>query len=61
METLNIIGSITSIISLLISLFALNKVISIKNDIRNNGVVQSNNKVTVGNIIGGDENKLSNG
>jgi len=58
METLSLIGNIASIISFIGSLFVLNKVISIKNNIGNNfnNVEQKNNTLT-GNITGRDDNR----
>jgi hypothetical protein len=50
METLNLIGSFASIVSLLISLFVLNKVNSINTHL-NNKVEQKNN--IVGNDMAG--------
>lgn len=55
METLNLIGSICSIISLLIALFLANQVINIKKKITNNSdhnVNQKNIKTESGNVIG---------
>jgi len=60
METLNLIGSICSILSLLIAIFLTYQVISIKNIIKDNSinkVKQEKNKVTNGDIAGRDVNK----
>ncbi len=59
METLNLIGSICSILGLLIAVFLTTQVISIKNSIKdssNNEVKQKKNKVKNGNIAGRDIN-----
>ena len=60
MDTLNLIGSICSILGLLITIFLTSKVISIKNSFRDsstNKVKQEKNKVRKGNIAGRDINK----
>ena len=60
METLNLIGSICSILGLLITIFLTSKVISIKNSFRDsstNNVKQEKNKLRKGNIAGRDINK----
>ncbi len=60
METLNLIGSICSILGMLIALFVANQVITIKkiiNDNSTNKVKQSKNKVKKGDMAGRDVNK----
>ena len=59
MDTLNLIGSICSILGLLITIFLTSKIISIKNSLRDsssNKVKQEKNKVRKGNIAGRDIN-----
>lgn len=60
METINLIGSICSIIGLFIAIFLTTQVISIKNkmiDKSSNKVKQEKNKVNNGDIAGRDVNK----
>lgn len=60
MDTLNLIGSICSILGLLITLFLTSQIISIKNTIKDNSTnktKQNKNSVTNGNIAGRDINK----
>lgn len=60
METFNLIGSISSILGLLITIFLTSQVISIKNSIKDNSkneVTQKGNKVKNGDIAGRDINK----
>lgn len=60
METINLIGSICSILGLLIAIFLTTQVVSIKNkltDKSKNKVKQEKNKVKNGNIAGRDINK----
>jgi len=60
METINLIGSISSIIGLLIAIFLTTQVISIKNKLTDNSsneVKQEKNKVKNGDIAGRDVNK----
>lgn len=60
MNTLNLIGSICSILGLFVALFLTSKVISIKNSMKDsssNEVKQEKNKVTKGDIAGRDINK----
>jgi len=60
METLNLIGSICSILGLLVTIFLTSKVISIKNsfkDSSSNKVNQEKNKINKGDIAGRDINK----
>ena len=57
METLNLIGSICSILGLLVAIFLTSKVISIKNSFKDsskNEVKQEKNKVKNGDIAGRD-------
>lgn len=60
METLNLIGSICSIASLIIAIFLTTQVISIKNKMTDNSttkVKQEKNKVKNGDLAGRDINK----
>jgi H+/gluconate symporter-like permease len=60
METINLIGSICSILGFLVAVFLTTQVISIKNkmtDNSNNKVKQEKNKVKNGDIAGRDVNK----
>lgn len=60
METINLIGSICSILGLIVAIFLTTKVVSIKNkltDKSTNQVKQENNKVKNGDIAGRDVNK----
>ena len=60
MDNLNLIGSICSILGLLIAIFLTTQVISIKNSIKDNStneVNQKKNKVKKGDIAGRDINK----
>jgi len=57
METLNLIGSICSILGLLVAIFLTTQVISIKNNFNDrskNEVKQENNKIKNGDIAGRD-------
>lgn len=59
MDTLNLIGSISSIIGLVIAIFLTTQVISIKNKMTDNSknkVKQNKNKVKNGDIAGRDVN-----
>lgn len=58
METFNLIASICSIISLIISLITLNKVIQINNNINAGKSIQKGNKVGR-DQAGGDINKIN--
>ena len=60
METINLIGSICSILGLLITIFLTTQVVSIKNKLTDNStnkVKQEKNKVKNGDIAGRDVNK----
>jgi len=60
METLNLIGSVCSILALFVAIFLTSQVISIKNSIKDNSsnkVKQEKNKVKNGDIAGRDINK----
>lgn len=60
MEIINIIGSICSILGLLVAIFLTTQVVIIKNkltDRSTNKVKQEKNKVKKGNIAGRDVNK----
>lgn len=60
MEIINLIGSICSILGLLVGVFLTTQVVSIKNkmtDNSNNKVQQEKNKVKNGDIAGRDVNK----
>lgn len=60
METLNLIGSICSILGLLVAIFLTTQIISIKNSFKDNSknnVNQEKNKVKNGDIAGRDINK----
>lgn len=60
METINLIGSICSILGLLVAIFLTKQVVSIKNklsDKSTNQVKQEKNKVKNGDIAGRDVNK----
>ena len=60
METINLIGSFSSIIALLIAIFLTTQVVSIKNKLTDNSsnkVKQENNKVKKGDIAGRDIKK----
>ncbi|HEY9167966.1 MAG TPA: hypothetical protein VIN72_00600 [Lutibacter sp.] len=60
METINLIGSICSILGLLIAIFLTTQVVSIKNKLTDNStnkVKQEKNKVKNGDIAGRDVNK----
>lgn len=60
METINLIGTICSILGLLITIFLTSQVIYIKNSIKDNSkneVTQKNIKVKNGDIAGRDINK----
>lgn len=60
METLNLIGTICSILGLILTIFLTNKIISIKNsfkDSSSNAVKQEKNKINKGDIAGRDINK----
>jgi hypothetical protein len=60
METINLVGSICSILGLLIAIFLTTQVISIKNKLTDNStnqVKQKKNKVKNGDIAGRDVNK----
>lgn len=60
METINLIGSICSILGLIIAIFLTSQVVSIKNKLTDNStnkVKQEKNKVKNGDIAGRDVNK----
>jgi len=60
METFNLIGSICSILGLLVAVFLTSQVISIKNSIKDNSkneVTQKSNNVKNGDIAGRDIKK----
>jgi len=60
METINLVGSICSILGLLITIFLTTQVVSIKNKLTDNStnkVKQEKNKVKNGDIAGRDVNK----
>lgn len=60
METINLIGSICSILGLIIAIFLTTQVVSIKNKLTDNStnkVKQEKNKVKNGDIAGRDVNK----
>ena len=57
METLSIIGSISSILGLLIAIYLTSQVVSIKNNIKDsskNKTIQKKNKVKKGDFAGRD-------
>ncbi len=60
MEKINLIGSICSILGLIVAIFLTSKVISIKNSLTDkseNKVKQKKNKLKKGDIAGRDINK----